>query len=202
MRAASTLCKILMWITAVMALLFQCMAMWGIHINNSGLISLGKPEDQYNMVPLILATVGLAVAVALFSFLPQRLRFIGLILMGIVAVAFIPLALDLSRQFPPYVSSGGEDRGLTTWSMIYRHMLPVATAVFALVAWICDRALDRQLQLRLREEAKKEHFDLSGDPLFSDKDKKEETPSGSQAGKAVKKSRGNKAGGKGSRREQ
>ena len=77
------------------------------------------------MLPLILATAGLAAAVALFSFLPRRLRFIGLILMGIVAVVFIPLALDLSRQFPPYVSSGGEDRGLTTWSMIYRHMLPV-----------------------------------------------------------------------------
>ena len=160
-----------MWITALVAVLFQCMAMWGIHINNSGLISLGKPEDQYNMLPLILATAGLAAAVALFSFLPRRLRFIGLILMGIVAVVFIPLALDLSRQFPPYVSSGGEDRGLTTWSMIYRHMLPVATAALALAAWICDKALHRQLQLRLREEAKKEHFDLSGGPLFIDKDK-------------------------------
>lgn len=100
MRAASTLCKIFMWITALVAVLFQCMAMWGIHINNSGLISLGKPEDQYNMLPLILATAGLAAAVALFSFLPRRLRFIGLILMGIVAVVFIPPGAGPEQAVP------------------------------------------------------------------------------------------------------
>ena len=59
MRAASTLCKIFMWITALVAVLFQCMAMWGIHINNSGLISLGKPEDQYNICLLYTSKVSL-----------------------------------------------------------------------------------------------------------------------------------------------
>ena len=173
MRTASTISKICMWFTALVAALFQCMAMWGIHINNTGLISLGKPEEQYNMLPLILATVSLVAAAALFTFLPQRLRFIGLILMGIVAAVFIPLALDLSRQFPPYISSDGEDRGLSTWSMLYRHMLPVVTAVFTFVAWLCDRAVYRQDQLRLQDEMKKEHFDLSGGPLFADGDKKD-----------------------------
>ena len=39
MRVASTVSKVFMWITAVLAALFQCMAMWGIHINNTGSVS-------------------------------------------------------------------------------------------------------------------------------------------------------------------
>ena len=51
-------------------------------------------------------------------------------------------------------------------------MLPVVTAVLMLVAWLCDRAIYKQDQLRLQEEAKKGHYDLSGGPLFSDNSKK------------------------------
>ena len=98
--------------------------------------------------------------------------FIGVILMGVTALVFIPLALDLGRQFPVHISSGGDDRGLDTWNVLYRHMLPVVTAVLMLVAWLCDRAIYKQDQLRLQEEAKKGHYDLSGGPLFSDNSKK------------------------------
>ncbi len=172
MRVASTVSKVFMWITAVLAALFQCMAMWGIHINNTGFVDLGKPEKQYNLLPLMIATAAMLIAVLLFSFLPRRVRFIGVILMGVTALVFIPLALDLGRQFPVHISSGGDDRGLDTWNVLYRHMLPVVTAVLMLVAWLCDRAIYKQDQLRLQEEAKKGHYDLSGGPLFSDTSKK------------------------------
>ncbi len=166
MRTTAAVTRVLMWVFFAFSLLMQGMSIFAIEfVNNQRARELNMPKSVYNVAPLLIFTLLLIAAVVLFTVLKKH-RYIGMILAAVTAIAFVVIALDLGRVFASQIGSGGQDVGLNTWDMVYRHMSPVLVAVFMLPTWLFGRAADRADEAAAITGGS--HFDLSGDALFSD----------------------------------
>ncbi len=140
------------------------MALIGITSSNADLVKAGQADKAYNVIPLAIASVMMLAAPILFAIFKRR-RYIGII-MGIVAAAvMLMVALDLGRAFPVHIASSGDNTGLSTAKLIWRHIGIAIVPLFMAVAWLAERAADKAAELANKD---KHGFDLSGDPLFKD----------------------------------
>lgn len=114
-----------------------------------GLVAFGivlgsrfKKKEKLNWIPLLLAVAGAIVAAA--------------------------VALELKDALPEKVGTQYASQGLTAWRLIWRHFSPVAAGVLAAVAARLSHSATRDERIIAENEAYKEHYDLSGDPIFAE----------------------------------
>ena len=166
MRTISSLSRVLMWIAFGITTLIQVAAMYGISANNEQAVKLDQTDAVYDLTPFILAVVLMAIGVILFTVLKKH-RVIGLCISAVASVAFIFIALDLANEFGVHIGSSGEDVGLSSWDVVYRHMSPVLVTAFMLVSWFFARSADKVDALAAAAWGKSS-YDLSGTPIFAD----------------------------------
>ena len=143
MRTLSTISKTLMWISLVIYLLFQTLAIISLMDNNAHAISSEQPDKVYDPVPLLIGTVLMLLAVIMFTIMKRR-RYIGVILAVISALVMLVVALDLGRTFPVVIGTDGMDKGLSTWKLIWRHIGIAVVPIFMLFGWLAERKADRK----------------------------------------------------------
>lgn len=176
MRNASKFCfviAVLLWAVALFALLIAVLGTLLIPMGE-GYVSVFETEGNQWLMPCwILSVVGLAVAGGLCIALKnkERLNLLPLLLAVAAAVVGLIVALAMRDALPERVGTQYASQGITAWRLIWRHLTPVIAGVFlALSAWL-NRLANRNERLRAESDAYKEHYDLSGAPLFSDGDK-------------------------------
>lgn len=176
MRKLSTFCfvvAILLWAVALFALLIAALGMLLIPMGEGHVTVFDMEGNQWLMPCWILSVVGLAVAGGLRIALKNKemLNLLPLLLAVAAAVVGLIVALALRTALPAHVGTQYASQGITAWRLIWRHLTPVMAGVFiALSAWL-NRLASRNERLRAENDAYKEHYDLSGAPLFSDGDK-------------------------------
>ncbi|HIW74602.1 MAG TPA: hypothetical protein H9684_09775 [Firmicutes bacterium] len=167
MRTAATVAKVIMWIALVFYVILQVATILSIQLgNNATAAELGRPEDAYNIVPLLVTTAAMLAAVILFTVWEKR-RYIGVVVAILAGVAIVVIAFDLGRAFPVRISGYDTDPGLSTWKLVWRHIGMVLVPLAMIPAWLCERTYmkSREFQLSLSREPT---FDLSGAAIFSD----------------------------------
>lgn len=168
MRAASTVCKVFLWIVTAWYTLMQGMALYSLHLNNQTALSSGQEDAVYGLTALCIGAVLLAAGTVLFAALPRRLRWIALAVSGVSALMLVLVGLDLGRTFTPGIALSGETTGLTTFKLVRNHYGAALAPLFMLGAWLFDRAAFRQEQARAGQLRGGLHYDLSGGSVFAD----------------------------------
>lgn len=173
MRTASTVAKVIMWIAVVFYVLLQLAAIVSIQLgNNTTVIEQGRPEEVYNIVPLLVTTVAMLAAVILFTVWKKR-RYIGVLIALAAGVASVVIAFDLGREFPVRVSGYDTDPGLTTWKLIWRHFGMVLVPLAMIPAWLCERAYMKSAEFQI-SLSREPSYDLSGAAIFADEEGRRE----------------------------
>lgn len=172
MRILSYICKTLMWVFCVIYLLFQGLTIYSLTYYNDKAISLKQPDHVYNPVALIVATALMLLAVILFVAMKKR-RYIGIIMATVSALVILVVALDLGREFPAVIGTGGMDTGLNAWKLIWRHIGISVVPIFMLGGWLAERAADKEDKALFGD---KKGYDLSGAILFKDDDDEDRDP--------------------------
>lgn len=155
-----------MWVVLVVCTFFQILVILGIGQNNSTAIAAGQPDAVYNIWPIVILTAALWAAVLLFIFL-KKVPVVGLALAVAAGILTVIVAMDLMNTFTVHISSTGEDVGLDTAKVIYRHLSPLLIPILMIPAFFLDLAARKQEKARLEAEGGP-RFDLSGAPLFRD----------------------------------
>lgn len=166
MRTGASVSRWLMWIVTVICVFFQALALIGIIYHNNLAASLDKADQQYNFVPLLIASVVMMGTVFLYQFC-KKLRIVSLIVSAGVSVAMVLIALDMKEVFHLQFLTSGQEVGLTTWDMIYRHMSPVLITAAMIASFIFERHVDKLLEV---EAVKKGAYSyaLDGKSIFAD----------------------------------
>ena len=100
MRIASTITRVLMWVALVVYSVMQFLAAYGIVVeNNLRAVEQEMPEKVYNVVPLVVITLLMILAVILFTVWKKR-PYIGLALSAVAGIALLVTTLSMSRAFP------------------------------------------------------------------------------------------------------
>ncbi len=162
MRGAAGIFRILFWIVLVLVVAIQIVTMVSIQMNNANAVEAGQHDKVLSIVPLAAATVLMVAGAVLFEAVSKR-RYIGLILCAVAGVVFFLYAFSIRDAFPVRVGSWGQDAGVSTARMIWRHMSPVLVPVLMLGAWLSERSAAKRQPI-----SDKTGFDLSGGPLFRD----------------------------------
>jgi len=173
MRKASKICiiaAILLWAVAAFALL---MTWLGIRFVPAGYgyVSIFAIEGNEWMMPtwdVALGAVAIGISLCMAFKKRENANWIPLILAVVGAVVALVVALELKSALPAKVGTAYDVQGLTAWRLIWRHLSPVAAGVLAAIAAWLNRAASREERIWAENEAYKEHYDLSGDPLFAD----------------------------------
>ena len=142
MRAVSFICKFLMWGFLGFYLIIQALTVYSLTANNLNAIKAEQPDKVYGATPLIAAAVIMLAAVILFTVF-RRHRYIGTAVAVVAAALMLVIALDLGRAFPSSIGAGGNDVGLSTWKLVWRHMGIAVIPLFMLCAWLSERSADK-----------------------------------------------------------
>jgi hypothetical protein len=140
MRKIATVSRVLLWITLVLSVFFQTVAIIGIKLY----------ETSYKTGPLAIATVLITLCVLLF-FILRRGKLIPLIAAAVLGVCFIFLAASMHEFFgaPTGVTPSGEY--MTGFEAVFKHGLRALLPVFMLPVWLQYRQ-DRIDNARREEE--------------------------------------------------
>ncbi len=149
MSTIADICRVLVWITLVVSTAFQTFAM--VAIKNGG--------TEFSIVPMVIATVLMAVAVILFFVLP-RYKMIPLLATVAAAVLFIIVAIWLSKEFTVRLGSDGNNWGLTGWRLAYRHLLPVPIPLLLFPLWLEYRSERKMRMIAAAELEPESYLDL------------------------------------------
>lgn len=98
----------------------------------------------------------------------EKLNWIPLLLSVAGAILALIVALELKDALPAKVGTHYASQGLTPWRLIWRHLSPVAAGVLTAIAARLNHLSSREERIWAENEAYKEHYDLSGDPIFSE----------------------------------
>ena len=173
MRTVAKICvitAIVLWAVAAFALL---MAWLGTHFVPAGYdyVSIFDQEGNRWIMPAwdaALGAVGVAIALCMSFKKKENRNWIPLILGVVGAAVAVAVALELKSALPVSVGTHYLKQGLTPWRLIWRHLTPAIAGVLAAVAAWLNRAATRDERICAENEAYKEHYDLSGDPIFAD----------------------------------
>lgn len=134
MRIASTITRVLMWVALVVYSVMQFLAAYGIVVeNNLRAVEQEMPEKVYNVVPLVVITLLMILAVILFTVWKKR-PYIGLALSAIAGIAILVTTLSMSRAFPLTTNAYGE-YGLSLQKLVLCHYGFLIVPVLMLMTW-------------------------------------------------------------------
>lgn len=155
-------CKKVVWVLLAITVLFQGIAIYGIMNGNAA--------GQYDYRPLAVATVGMVIAVVLFTVLPRG-KVVPLLVAAVLGVLFVVLAIQMMGVFKVQTLVDGSSFGLTFWRALYRHMLPILIPLCMLPVFLEYR------EKRIEEKATEEETPPdSYFELLNDTELKEQTP--------------------------
>lgn len=173
MQKASKICfalGILFWLVALFALVIVILATTLIPAGYN-YVSIFQKEGNGWLMPVWIASV----AVLLIAFIlckvfkkQEKLSLIPMVVGLVAAVAALVVALDLKGLLPVQVGLQYDEQGLTAWRLIWRHLTPVAAGLLAAVSAWLNRRICRDERIAAENAAYTDHYDLSGDPVFSD----------------------------------
>lgn len=106
--------------------------------------ALAVAQNDFNLLPLILATVVMAAGVICYFVLPKYKGWAFLAVL-VAAIVFVIVALQLADMFPRRIDRNGELAGIYGWRLIWAHLSPVLMPLFMIPYWFGYRR-------RLREE--------------------------------------------------
>ncbi len=173
MHKASKVCvivAILLWVVAAFALLMTWLGTRFVPMGYDYVSVFDVAGNQWLLPAWSAAVAAVAVGIGLCILLKKRenANHIPFILALVGAVLALIVALELKSALPVKVGTQYSSQGITAWRLIWRHLTPVAAgALTAVAAWI-SRTANRAARIQAENDAYKEHYDLSGDPLFAD----------------------------------
>lgn len=154
------ICKKAIWVLLVFMVLFQCIAIYGIMNGNAA--------EQYDCRPLAVATVLMTLAVILFRVLPRG-KVIPFAVAAVMGVFFVILAVQMLSVFKVHELVDGSSMGLTFFSALYRHMLPLLIPICMIPVFLDYR--EKRLEQKAAEEETPpdSYFELLGEVAESEK---------------------------------
>lgn len=173
MQKASKICvisAIVLWVIAVFALLMTWLGTRFVPVGYDYVSVFDVAGNEWLLPVWSAAIAAVAVGIGLCILLKKRenanhVPFILALVGGILALI---VALELKSALPVKVGTQYSSQGITAWRLIWRHLTPVAAGLLtAIAAWI-SRTANRAARIQAENDAYKEHYDLSGDPLFAD----------------------------------
>lgn len=175
MRKASAICTIaagVLWAVALFALL---MTLLGTHFVPVGYTYVSIFQVAGN--GWILPAWGASLVVVLVSAVlcrvlkkKEALNWLSLLLSLAGAAVALVVALEIKGALPEKVGVQYASQGISAWRLIWRHLTPVFAGVLVAVAARLNHVASRDERILAENEAYREHYDLSGDPLFADKE--------------------------------
>ena len=141
----TTVCRWAMWLLYPVVLFFLVAAIYGT-LSGTAADSL-EIRPTVNLMTILTCVFFLFVtAFLILPLLYKKKRaaylcaLVSLIISALLALLFIPIALQLYNYFGgTYITSGGEV-GISLWDTIYRHMSPLLFPLLMIpVTWICVR---------------------------------------------------------------
>ncbi len=173
MRKVAKICvitAILLWAVALFALFMTWLGTRFVPVGYT-YESIFDKEGNAWLMPTWGAALGIVAAGAILCITlkkKENANWIPLILAVAGAVVGLVVALELKSALPAKAGTAYDVQGLSTWRLIWRHFTPVmAGALTAIAAWL-NRAATRDERILAENEAYKEHYDLSGDPVFAE----------------------------------
>lgn len=173
MRKAATILRIVALALFIVALAAMLLTVLGIRYVPAGYnyVSIFDVEGNEWLLPTWGVALGLvAVALLLCRLLckKENSNWIPLLIAAGGAILALVVALEIKGALPSKVGVQYPTEGITAWRLIWRHLTPVfAGALVAVAAWF-NRVCTRDERILAENEAYKEHYDLSGDPLFAE----------------------------------
>lgn len=173
MRKASKICiiaAILLWAVALFALLMTWLGVRFVPAGY-GYVSIFDIEGNEWMMDawdVALGAVAIGISLCMAFKKRENANWIPLILAVVGAVVALVVALELKSALPAKVGTAYDVQGLTAWRLIWRHFSPVIAGGLTAVAAYLNCTATRDERILAENEAYKEHYDLSGDPLFTD----------------------------------
>lgn len=173
MRTVAKICvitAIVLWVVAAFALLMTWLGTRFVPAEYDYVSIFDTEGNEWLMGAWDVAMGATAVAIALSMYFKQKesLNWIPLILGVAGAAVGLAVALELKSALPVQVGTQYVKQGITVWRLIWRHLTPVAAGALAAIAAWLNRAATRDERIIAENEAYKEHYDLSGDPIFTE----------------------------------
>ena len=168
MRIVAKVCNWIAIVLLAVATLFQGFALYAVCTHDEAYLT----ENRW-LLPLWIAALVLlpaALVVGLLLKKKERINWIPLIMAGVGTLFSLLVALALHDALPSQVNlnSINQTQGLTAWRLTYRHLSSVAAGLFIMVACYLNGTASRDERIQLENDMYKEHYDLSGSPLFKD----------------------------------
>ena len=147
MRIASTITRVLMWVALVVYSVMQFLAAYGIVVeNNLRAVEQEMPDKVYKVVPRVVITLLMILAVILFTVWKKR-PYIGLALSAVAGIALLVTTLSMSRAFPLTTNAYGE-YGLSLQKLVLCHYSFLIVPVLMLMTWGFRRIEERRSLVR------------------------------------------------------
>lgn len=153
----TTVCRWAMWLLYPVVLFFQVAAIYGT-LSGTAADSL-EIRPTVNLMTILTCVFFLFVtAFLILPLLYKKKRaaylcaLVSLIISALLALLFIPIALQLYNYFGgTYITSGGEV-GISLWDTIYRHMSPLLFPLLMIPVFLDLRQAERERQAAEEKE--------------------------------------------------
>ena len=173
MQKASKICiiaAILLWAVALFALLMTWLGVRTVPVGYDYVSVFDVAGNEWLMPVWDVALGAVAIGIALCILLKRKeaANWIPLLLAAAGAILALVVALKMKNALPAKAGVHYATQGLTPWRLIWRHFSPVAAGVLTAVAARLNHIAARDGRILAENEAYKEHYDLSGDPVFAE----------------------------------
>lgn len=138
------------------------------------LLAVTALPSSFNSIGLILNMAFLTAAVVLYAIVRKH-RWISAILVTVALVICILTAIELAAAFPPGISAVGKNIGISGLDLTFKYMSTIFVWMVMIIGWLISRAKYKAE----REAANTDYtgqFDLSGDPIFTDRPEEDDQP--------------------------
>ncbi len=151
LRICSRLCAVLAWVTFIAGLGIDGILLIVLQKANQLRTAEGALDRVVPLWPILLGTVLVLVGTLAFFFWKKH-RWIGFAGLLVGALVLAAMGLHLRQLFPETIHSAGIVGGYDSlWKLFYRHMLPLVTALTAVLAFVLrERAQDKADMLAIR----------------------------------------------------
>ena len=163
---------ILIWLVALFALVIVILATTLIPAGYN-YVSIFQEEGNGWLLPVWIASMVALLAAFILCKVFKKQENLSLIPLSIgllAGVAALVVALELKNLLPVQVGLQYDEQGINDWRLVWRHLTPVAAGLFVAVSAWLNRRVCRDERIAAENAAYTDHYDLSGDPVFSDGD--------------------------------
>ena len=169
-RVTSAIIAVTGVILYVIALFFQSLAIWAMTKGATDVL-----EETTWLLPCWIVSLALIPIAAVLNVILKKKEnwpLLALVAAAAGTVLALMVALALKDALPVKAGNSvsiGYEQGLDTWKLIYRHLSSVFAGGLLMIAAAINHGVSRNDRIRLENEQYVDRYDLSGEPLFSDK---------------------------------